>query len=80
MPALPGSDQAWPLYGNGGPAGAQLPGGPSWAQTPAAAPGGYLADEDLAGARSVLKAAALTYVAAALAGLLNLARWIRFLR
>lgn len=42
--------------------------------------GGYLADEDLAGARSVLKAAALTYVAAALAGLLNLARWIRFLR
>jgi Zn-dependent membrane protease YugP len=42
--------------------------------------GGYLADEDLAGARSVLKAAALTYVAAALAGMLNLARWIRFLR
>jgi len=42
--------------------------------------GGYLGDEDLAGARSVLKAAALTYVAAALAGLLNLARWIRFLR
>ncbi|PHR19066.1 MAG: peptidase [Hoeflea sp.] len=42
--------------------------------------GGYLAEEDLAGARSVLKAAALTYVAAALAGLLNLARWIRFLR
>jgi len=42
--------------------------------------GGYLGDKDLAGARSVLKAAALTYVAAALAGLLNLARWIRFLR
>jgi len=42
--------------------------------------GGYLGDEDLAGARSVLKAAALTYVAAALAGMLNLARWIRFLR
>ncbi|MGJ8573081.1 MAG: zinc metallopeptidase [Hoeflea sp.] len=42
--------------------------------------GGYLSDEDLAGARSVLKAAALTYVAAALAGMLNLARWIRFLR
>ncbi|MEM5495302.1 zinc metallopeptidase [Hoeflea sp. AS16] len=42
--------------------------------------GGYLGDEDLAGARSVLKAAAFTYVAAALAGLLNLARWIRFLR
>lgn len=42
--------------------------------------GGYLADEDLAGARSVLKAAALTYVAAALASLLNLARWVRILR
>jgi uncharacterized protein len=42
--------------------------------------GGYLADEDLAGARSVLKAAALTYVAAALMSLLNLARWIRILR
>ncbi|KJS18342.1 MAG: peptidase, partial [Hoeflea sp. BRH_c9] len=42
--------------------------------------GGYLGDEDLAGARSVLKAAALTYVAAALMGLLNLARWIRVLR
>jgi len=28
----------------------------------------------------VLKAAALTYVAAALMGLLNLARWIRVLR
>lgn len=42
--------------------------------------GGYLANQDLAGARSVLKAAALTYVAAALMGLLNLARWIRVLR
>lgn len=42
--------------------------------------GGYLSDDDLAGARSVLRAAAMTYVAAALAGLLNLARWIRFLR
>lgn len=42
--------------------------------------GGYLGDEDLAGARSVLKAAAFTYVAAALAGMLNLARWVRFLR
>lgn len=42
--------------------------------------GGYLGDTDLAAARSVLKAAALTYVAAALAGMLNLARWIRFLR
>lgn len=42
--------------------------------------GGYLSDADLGGARSVLKAAAMTYVAAALASLLNLARWIRFLR
>jgi len=42
--------------------------------------GGYLGDEDLAGARSVLKAAALTYVAGALMSLLNLARWVRILR
>tara|TARA_R110002020_G_scaffold108240_2_gene250952 strand:- start:5066 stop:5752 length:687 start_codon:yes stop_codon:yes gene_type:complete len=42
--------------------------------------GGYLAEDDLASARSVLKAAALTYVAAALMSLLNLARWFRFLR
>lgn len=42
--------------------------------------GGYLHDKDLAGARSVLKAAALTYVAGALMSLLNLARWIRLLR
>ena len=41
--------------------------------------GGYLSDEDLAPARSVLKAAALTYVAAALMSLLNLARWARIL-
>ena len=42
--------------------------------------GGYLSDKDLAGARSVLKAAALTYVAGALVSLLNLARWVRILR
>lgn len=42
--------------------------------------GGYLRDEDLSGARSVLKAAALTYVAAALMSLLDVARWIRILR
>ena len=42
--------------------------------------GGYLAEDDIAGARSVLKAAAFTYVAAALTSLLNLARWIRVLR
>ncbi|WP_299860931.1 zinc metallopeptidase [uncultured Hoeflea sp.] len=42
--------------------------------------GGYLGDDDLAAARSVLKAAAFTYVAGALMSLLNLARWIRVLR
>lgn len=42
--------------------------------------GGYLQDEDLKGARSVLKAAAFTYVAAALMSLLDLARWIRVWR
>ncbi|WP_375565749.1 zinc metallopeptidase [Oceaniradius stylonematis] len=42
--------------------------------------GGYLQDGDLAGARSVLKAAAFTYVAAALMGLVDLARWVRMLR
>ncbi|KPB02931.1 zinc metallopeptidase [Ahrensia marina] len=42
--------------------------------------GGYLQENDLAAARSVLKAAALTYVAGALMSLLNLARWIRLLR
>ena len=41
--------------------------------------GDYLSDEDMAPARSVLKAAALTYVAAALMGLLNLVRWARIL-
>jgi len=42
--------------------------------------GGYLDDRDLAGARSVLKAAALTYVAGALMSLLDLVRWFRILR
>ena len=41
--------------------------------------GGYLSEGDLEPARSVLKAAALTYVAAALMSLLNLARWARIL-
>jgi Zn-dependent membrane protease YugP len=39
--------------------------------------GGYLAGPDLAAARSVLRAAAMTYVASALATLLNLVRWFR---
>ena len=42
--------------------------------------GGYLGEADLVAARSVLKAAALTYIAGALTSLLNLARWIRVLR
>lgn len=42
--------------------------------------GNYLSERDLSGARSVLRAAAFTYVAAALASLLDLARWIRVLR
>jgi Zn-dependent membrane protease YugP len=42
--------------------------------------GKYLAPEDERGTRSILTAAALTYVAASLASLLNLWRWIAFLR
>jgi Zn-dependent membrane protease YugP len=41
---------------------------------------GYLSGSDLPAARSVLRAAALTYVAAALATLLNVARWFRILK
>lgn len=39
--------------------------------------GNYLHEDDLAGARQVLRAAALTYVAAAMMSLLNLARLLR---
>ncbi len=42
--------------------------------------GGYLSAADLPAARSVLRAAAWTYVAAALATLLDVARWFRVLR
>lgn len=42
--------------------------------------GGYLDSKDLPAARSVLRAAALTYVAAALMTLVDLARWTRLLR
>ena len=42
--------------------------------------GRYLGAGDLPAARSVLKAAAYTYVAAALATLLDIARWFRILR
>jgi uncharacterized protein len=47
---------------------------------PVLARGRYLSDADLPAARSVLRAAALTYVAAALATLLDVARWFRVLR
>jgi uncharacterized protein len=40
----------------------------------------YLPEDDMAGARSVLRAAAFTYVAGALVSLLNVARWLRVLR
>jgi Zn-dependent membrane protease YugP len=42
--------------------------------------GGYLSASDLPAACSVLRAAAFTYVAAALATLLDVARWFRMLR
>lgn len=42
--------------------------------------GRYLHDGDLVHAEKILKAAALTYVAASLASLLNLGRWIAVLR
>jgi len=42
--------------------------------------GRYLSAGDLPGAASVLKAAAYTYVAAALASLIDVARWLKVLR
>jgi Zn-dependent membrane protease YugP len=42
--------------------------------------GDYLDEKDLTPVRSVLRAAAFTYVASALISLINLARWIRLLR
>jgi Zn-dependent membrane protease YugP len=47
---------------------------------PVLARGRYLGAADLPAARDVLKAAAYTYVAAALATLLDIARWFRMLR
>ena len=40
----------------------------------------YIRPEDMKGARKVLRAAAFTYVAAALVSLIDVARWIRILR
>jgi Zn-dependent membrane protease YugP len=42
--------------------------------------GGYIPDDDLPAARSILRAAAFTYVAAALMSLVNILRWLRILR
>ena len=42
--------------------------------------GNYLSSDDMRGARRILTATALTYVAASLASLINLWRWIAFLR
>ena len=42
--------------------------------------GKYIPEEDISAARRILLACALTYVANALAGLLNIWRWIRILR
>jgi len=47
---------------------------------PALQQGNYLSSDDMRGARRILTAAALTYVAASLASLLNLWRWVAFLR
>jgi Zn-dependent membrane protease YugP len=40
----------------------------------------YLKPEDMPAARRVLRAAAFTYVAAALASLLDVMRWLRLMR
>jgi Zn-dependent membrane protease YugP len=42
--------------------------------------GRYIDDKDLPAARSILSAAALTYVAAAAMTMLNISRWLRVLR
>ena len=42
--------------------------------------GRYIPERDLRAARSILRAAAFTYVAAALMSLINIARWFRVLR
>jgi len=47
---------------------------------PLLAAGRYLDDKDLPAARSILRAAALTYVAAAAMTMLNVSRWLRILR
>ncbi|MBU2534224.1 MAG: zinc metallopeptidase [Alphaproteobacteria bacterium] len=47
---------------------------------PLLASGRYIPDADFPAARSILRAAALTYVAAAAMSVINIFRWLRFLR
>ncbi len=47
---------------------------------PILAGGRYIPDADLPAARTILRAAALTYVAAAAISVINIFRWLRFLR
>lgn len=47
---------------------------------PILAAGRYIPDADLPAARDILRAAALTYVAAAAMSVINIFRWLRFLR
>jgi Zn-dependent membrane protease YugP len=47
---------------------------------PILAAGRYIPDADLPAARSILRAAALTYVAAAAMSVIDIFRWLRFLR
>lgn len=47
---------------------------------PILAAGRYIPDRDMPAARSILRAAALTYVAAAAMSVINIFRWLRFLR
>ena len=47
---------------------------------PILAGGRYIPDADLPAARTILRAAALTYVAAAAMSVINIFRWLRFLR
>jgi len=47
---------------------------------PMLASGNYIPEEDIPAARKILTACALTYVAGALVGLVNVWRWIRILR
>ena len=47
---------------------------------PILASGRYIPDDDMPAARSILRAAALTYVAAAAMSAINIFRWLRYMR